>query len=121
MKVLVVDDSKMTCMVAQKTLNSLGINDVLLAGDGAEALALFQQNEVDVIFSDWNMPNMNGLEFLQAVRATNKSVPFIMVTTEGTRDKVASAIQHGVNDYLVKPFTPVGLRAKLAKWVGVTA
>jgi len=118
MNVLVVDDSEMTRMIAKKTLRSFGINDVFEAEDGQKALEIFNQQQIDVAFSDWNMPNMNGLELLQEIRKVNKEVPVIMVTTEGSKDKVTDAIQYGVNDYLVKPFTPDSLREKLGKWVG---
>jgi two-component system chemotaxis response regulator CheY len=118
MNVLVVDDSEMTRMIAKKTLRSFGINDVFEAEDGQKALEIFKQQQIDVVCSDWNMPNMNGLELLQKIRKVNKDVPVIMVTTEGSKDKVTDAIQYGVSDYLVKPFTPDSLREKLGKWVG---
>ena len=121
MKVLVIDDSAMTRMVAKKTLKNLGIEEVLEAEDGVQGLQQFQQEGADVIFTDWNMPNMNGLEMVIEIRKLNTSVPIIMITTEGSRGKVVEAIQNGVNDYLVKPFTPVALREKLSKWAGVTA
>ncbi|MAT16378.1 MAG: two-component system response regulator [Planctomyces sp.] len=120
MNVLIVDDSEMTRMVAKKTLKALGIENIHEAADGQIAIELFKANPVDVVFSDWNMPNMSGLELLKEIRAINTTVPVIMITTEGSRGKVMEAIQHGVSDYLVKPFTPVGLREKLAKWVQTT-
>ncbi len=82
-----------------------------------KALTQFEAANFDVVLSDWNMPNMDGLTFLQKVRETNKDVPFIMITTEAERARVVTAIQAGVTDYLVKPFTPDDLRAKLEKWV----
>lgn len=117
MNVLVVDDSEMTRMVAKKTLKSLGIENIYEGEDGAVGLEVFKANEIDVVFSDWNMPNMSGLEMLQEIRKINTTVPIIMITTEGSRGKVMEAIQHGVSDYLVKPFTPVALKEKLCKWV----
>jgi two-component system chemotaxis response regulator CheY len=116
MKVLIVDDSAMTRMVAKKTLKSMNIDDIVEAEDGVQAFDAFKQAEFDVVFTDWNMPNMSGLELLQEIRKVNKTVPIIMVTTEGARNKVVEAIQNGVNDYLVKPFTPVAFREKLHKW-----
>lgn len=121
MNVLIVDDSEMTRMVAKKTLKALGIENILEAEDGKVAVDVFNSNDIDVVFSDWNMPNMSGLELLQEIRKTNTTVPVIMITTEGSRGKVMEAIQHGVSDYLVKPFTPVALREKLAKWIQTTA
>lgn len=121
MKVMVVDDSEMTRMIAKKTLKNLGVSDVLEAADGAIALQIFESDPADVIFSDWNMPNMDGLTLLKEIRQRNPNVPVIMITTEGSKGKVVQAIQEGVSDYLVKPFTPASLQEKLSKWVGVTA
>ncbi|MCA8988819.1 MAG: response regulator [Planctomycetaceae bacterium] len=120
MKALIVDDTKMTLFVAEKTLRSLGVSDVVSAEDGAIALTRFKESPADIIFSDWNMPNMNGLELLIEIRKISKTVPFVMITTEGCRGKITEAVQHGVNDYLVKPFTPAQLKAKMEKWVGAT-
>jgi len=117
MKVLVVDDSEMTRMVAKKTLTALGIEEIFEAADGQLGLDVFTNNEIDVVFSDWNMPNMSGLEMLQEIRKQNSDVPVIMITTEGSRAKVMEAIQFGISDYLVKPFTPTALKEKLSKWI----
>ncbi|MBL4883241.1 MAG: response regulator [Planctomycetaceae bacterium] len=121
MNILVVDDSAMTRMVAKKTLNSLGFDNVQEGEDGVQALEIFKEQSIDVVFTDWNMPNMNGLELLIEIRKINKDVPIIMVTTEGSRSKIVEAVQNGINDYLVKPFTPDSLKEKLTKWVSVTA
>lgn len=117
MKVLVVDDSAMTRMVAKRTLLSLGIDDVEEAGDGQEGLDKFKAGTFDIIFTDWNMPVLDGLGMLKAIRELNKEIPIIMITTEGSRGKVTEAIQFGISDYLVKPFTPDSLKEKLGKWV----
>lgn len=119
MKVLIVDDSEMTRMVAKNALKNLNIESVLEAEDGNQALKLLDGDSVDVVFSDWNMPNMSGLELLQNVKSKWPELPFIMITTEGSRDKVMEAIQNGVSDYLVKPFTPAGLTEKLKKWTNL--
>lgn len=117
MNVLVVDDSQMTRMIITKTLGSFGITGVAEATDGQKALELFEQKQFDLVFSDWNMPNMNGLELLGEIRKKNSTVPVIMITTEGSKARVESAITLGVSDYLLKPFTPVALRDKVQKWV----
>ncbi len=117
MKALVVDDTKMSVFVAEKTLKGLGVESVFSAEDGVQALEVFKNEDIDIIFSDWNMPNMNGLELLIEVRKLNKSVPFIMVTTEGSRGKITEAVGYGVNDYLVKPFAPDAIQQKMEKWV----
>jgi two-component system chemotaxis response regulator CheY len=116
-KVLVVDDSLMTRMVIKKTLATFGVTEVVEAEDGQKGIDTFKANPVDIVFSDWNMPNMNGLQMLEQIRQINPSVPVVMITTEGSRDRVVEAIKLGVSDYLVKPFTPVALREKLEKWV----
>jgi two-component system chemotaxis response regulator CheY len=74
---------------------------------------------VDIILTDWNMPEMSGLELLQAIRATGSTVPIIMITTEGEKSSVIQAIQAGVTDYLCKPFQQEELRDKLEKYVAV--
>jgi len=121
MNILLVDDSSTTRLIAKKTLASLGFDSVFEAPDGASALKTFTEKPIDVVFTDWNMPVMDGLELLKQIRALDANVPVIMVTTEGSRGKVLEAIQNGVNDYLVKPFTPQALKEKLAKWVHASA
>ena len=113
MKILVVDDSRTMRVIITRVLAQLGMKDVLEAGDGREALEVFKNNPVDAVLSDWNMPVMNGLEFLKEVRQINKTIPFIMITTEAERGSVVAAIQAGVTDYVVKPFTQDALRKKL--------
>lgn len=119
MNILIVDDSKTMRTIIKRSVDSLGSFNVIEAGDGAVALQQFQESSFDVVLSDWNMPNMDGLEFLTAVRGINKDIPFIMITTEAERSRVVTAIQAGVSDYLTKPFTPEDLQAKLRKWTPV--
>ena len=121
MNVLLADDSGTMRKIQVRCLNQLGIQNVTEAADGAEALSSFQSSDFDVVITDWNMPNMDGLELLKAIRAQNASIPVIMVTTEAERARVMTAIQAGVTDYLVKPFSPDDLREKFEKWVTVTA
>lgn len=119
MKLLLADDSGTMRTIQKRCLLKLGLaeTDITEAEDGQQALTQFEGGTFDVVLSDWNMPNMDGLTFLQKVREINKDVPFIMITTEAERARVVTAIQAGVTDYLVKPFTPDDLRAKLEKWV----
>ncbi len=117
MKVLLVDDSGTMRTIQRRCLNKLGIDDVVEAEDGRQALEIFESTSFDVILSDWNMPEMDGLEFLKEIRQRNKEIPFIMITTEAERMRVVTAIQAGCSDYLVKPFTPDILRGKLEKWI----
>lgn len=116
MNTLVVDDSEMTRMVAKNALKNLEVTSIHEAEDGVEALKVLEAQTIDIVFSDWNMPNMTGIELLKAVREKWPDMPFIMITTEGSKEKVMEAIQHGVSDYLAKPFTPAALSAKLEKW-----
>jgi len=120
MKVLLADDSGTMRTILKRCLNKLGVQDVVEAEDGQQALGHFSQHTFDVVLSDWNMPNMDGLELLKAIRTQNTKIPVLMITTEAERARVVTAIQAGVSDYLVKPFTPDALKEKLEKWVGVT-
>lgn len=106
MKILVVDDSKTMRSIVKNCLASLGYNDVEEACDGRDALSKATACSPSIVLLDWNMPNMNGLEFLQAFRAAGNKTPVIMVTTEAEKARVIEAIKAGASDYVVKPFTP---------------
>lgn len=121
MKVLLVDDSGTMRAIQRRCLNKIGVEDIQEAEDGVQGLALFQAGDFDVVLTDWNMPNMDGLQLLQEIRQRNREIPVIMITTEAERSRVVLAIQFGISDYLVKPFTPDGLREKIEKWVQVKA
>ncbi|EAL5792685.1 two-component system response regulator, partial [Campylobacter coli] len=99
----------------------LGHNDVLEAEHGVEAWDLLEKNEdIKILITDWNMPEMNGLELVKKVRAEKKyeDMPIIMVTTEGGKAEVITALKAGVNNYIVKPFTPQVLKEKLEDVLG---
>lgn len=116
MKILVVDDSSTMRRIIKNTLGRLGHKDILEAEDGAVAWEVMEKNEgIDILVTDWNMPVMNGLELVQKVRAEEKyaDLPIIMVTTEGGKTEVITALKAGVNNYIVKPFTPQVLQEKL--------
>jgi two-component system, chemotaxis family, chemotaxis protein CheY len=119
MKVLVADDSGIMRKIIIRSLNACGVSDIVEAADGREGLAAFQAEPIDIVLTDWNMPEMNGLELLQAIRATGSAVPIIMITTEGEKASVLEAIKAGVTDYLCKPFEQEELRDKLEKYVAV--
>lgn len=119
MKVLVVDDSGVMRKIIARSLGACGVTDVLEAGDGREGMEVFTSEEFDLVITDWNMPEMTGLELLKAIRSSGSTVPVIMVTTEGEKEKVVEAIQAGVTDYLCKPFEQDELRDKLDKYVAV--
>lgn len=117
MKVLVVDDSGVMRKIIIRSLNAVGVTDVVEAGDGQAAIDLFKSDTFDMILTDWNMPGKSGMDVLVEVRATGSQVPIIMVTTETQKSQVIAAIQAGVTDYLTKPFEADDLRAKLDKYV----
>jgi two-component system chemotaxis response regulator CheY len=121
MKILVVDDSSTMRRIIQNTLARLGYKDVVQAADGVEAWNAMQENpDIGVVITDWNMPNMNGLELVKKIRAEEKykNIPIIMVTTEGGKKEVITALKAGVNNYIVKPFTPQVLKDKLEAVLG---
>jgi two-component system chemotaxis response regulator CheY len=117
MHVLVADDSRTMRKIILRSLAAVGVPDAVEAADGNEAIAAFQQGQFDLVLTDWNMSGKSGLEVVQEIRKLNKHVPIIMVTTEAEKSRVLEAIQAGVSDYLVKPFTADTLREKLAKHV----
>jgi two-component system chemotaxis response regulator CheY len=113
MKVLIVDDSKVMRMMVGKALMATGLGpEIVEAGDGVEGLTKLDPS-IEIILSDWNMPNMNGLEFVKEIRKVNTTVPVIMITTEGSEDKISEAIQAGANGYVCKPFTPEKIKEQI--------
>ena len=120
-RVLVVDDSGTMRKIIIRSLNSLGVTETVEAADGNQALQLFQGQAFDAILTDWNMPNMNGLELLKAVRGAGSKLPVILITTESEKTRIVEAVQAGVSDYLVKPFDSESLRAKLERFIGALA
>ncbi|MDA0831971.1 MAG: response regulator [Planctomycetota bacterium] len=120
MKVLLADDSATMRTLHRRCLNKLGIDDVTEAEDGRQALDRFNAGTFDIVLSDWNMPVMDGLSLLKEIRQVNNDIPVIMITAEAERVRIVTALQSGISDYLVKPFTPDGLREKLEKWIGVS-
>jgi len=114
---MVVDDFATMRRIVRKILKDLQFQEIIEAENGAEAFRLLKTNKVDLIVSDWNMPTMNGLELLKQVRADErlKDIPFLMVTAEGQKENIIGAIQAGVSNYVVKPFSAAVLAEKLAK------
>ena len=115
-KVLVADDSSTMRKIILRSLQAVGVPEAAEAGDGEEAVNMFKANGYDLVLTDWNMPKKNGLDVIREIRAVNATVPIIMVTTEAEKTRVLEAIQAGVSDYLVKPFTADMLRQKLEKF-----
>ena len=124
MKILVVDDSSTMRRMIKNTLARLDHKDILEGADGLEGWTALDANpDVEMLITDWNMPEMNGLELVKKVRADSRftELPIIMVTTEGGKSEVIVALKAGVNNYIVKPFTPQILKEKLAAVFGVEA
>ena len=115
MKILIVDDFKTMRRIIKNILKQLGYNNILEADDGSSALTLLKREKVDFIVSDWNMPKMSGLDLLKAIRSDEKlkSIPFLMVTAEAKKENIVIALQSGVNNYIVKPFTTETLKEKI--------
>lgn len=118
LKVLVADDSGVMRKIIIRVLKSIGVEDVVEAADGDEALAKFVKGEFQLVLTDWNMPGKTGLDVVAGIRAQDPDVVLIMITTEAEKRRVLDAIQAGVNDYLAKPFEADTLREKLEKHVG---
>ena len=122
MKILVVDDSSTMRRIIKNTLARLDHKNILEGADGLEGWDVLDDNpDVEMLITDWNMPEMNGLELVKKVRADDRftELPIIMVTTEGGKSEVITALKAGVNNYIVKPFTPQVLKEKLAAVFGV--
>ena len=118
--VLVFDDFATMRQIVKGVLKQIGFTNVIEAGDGNLALKELKKEDVGLIISDWNMPKMNGLDLLKAVRGDKKlkDIPFIMVTSEGQKENVVEAVKSGVNSYIIKPFTPETFGEKLEKVLG---
>jgi two-component system chemotaxis response regulator CheY len=115
MKILLVDDSKTMRNIQKKVLTSLGDVTFGEAGDGLEALSIIAATAggYDLALVDWNMPNMNGLQLVTKIRETDKKTILIMATTEAEKSRILDALRAGVNNYLLKPFTPESLMEKV--------
>ena len=121
MKILLVDDSKTMRNIQKSVLGQLGYTTIEEACDGQDALSKVGACAPDLMLVDWNMPNMDGLSFVKAIRAHDKTTPIIMVTTESEKARVIEAIKAGVNNYVVKPFTPDVLSQRINETVGKRA
>jgi two-component system chemotaxis response regulator CheY len=114
MKFLVVDDSATMRRIVVNSLQRIGFSETVEAADGVEALAKFDDS-IGFVITDWNMPNMSGTELTKALRlrGDGKFVPVLMVTARSVRDDILVAMEAGVNNYIVKPFTPQVLKEKI--------
>ena len=117
MRVLVVDDFSTMRRIVKNTLRQIGFTNIEEAEDGQKAYDRLIVEKFDFVVSDWNMPNMTGIDLLRKVRATPqiKDIPFLMVTAEAKQENIVEAIKAGVSNYIVKPFTVATLDEKVKK------
>jgi two-component system, chemotaxis family, chemotaxis protein CheY len=115
MKVLVVDDFATMRKIVRNVLKQIGFDNIVEAEDGQMALQILKTENIGLVVTDWNMPNMTGLELLEKIRGNPQTakLPVLMVTAEGLKENVVAAVKAGVNNYVVKPFTADILQEKL--------
>ncbi|MDT8438374.1 MAG: chemotaxis response regulator CheY [Wenzhouxiangellaceae bacterium] len=116
-EILVVDDFSTMRRIVKNQLREIGFSNIREAEDGAAAMQVLKSAHIDFVVTDWNMPNVTGLDLLKQIRADErlKSIPVLMVTAEAKREQIIEAAQSGVNGYVVKPFTPQTLQEKIEK------
>lgn len=119
MKFLIVDDSATMRRIVSNSLARIGYSEYVEAEDGIQALERFD-GSIEFVITDWNMPNMGGLDLVREIRSRpdGKAVPILMVTTRSIREDIVAAAQAGVNNYVVKPFTPDVLKEKIDQILG---
>jgi len=116
-KILVVDDSPTMLRILVNTLNKAGYESVETASDGKDGLQkLLGDPQINLVLTDWNMPEMSGIEFLQAIKANDKtkSIPVMLVTSRNVKEDILLAIKSGAKDYVVKPFTVEAIKDKIS-------
>lgn len=115
MKFLIVDDSPTMLRIIRNALHEIGYGDIEEAGDGEEALEKLEETAPDFVVTDWNMPNMNGVDLATNIRSHPQyaNVPILMITTRGMKEDVKTAMEAEVNNYIVKPFDPDVLNEKI--------
>lgn len=117
MKVLVVDDFSTMRRIVKNLLRDLGFTNIQEADDGSTALPMLQGGDFDFVVTDWNMPGMQGIDLLKAIRADSNlaHIPVLLITAEAKKEQIIMAAQAGVNGYIVKPFTAGTLKTKIDK------
>lgn len=118
--ILVVEDNVTTRLYIKRILKKLGYEKVMAVDDGETALLELKVKKFDMIISDWEMPNLNGLDFLRTIRKKPglRNIPFLMVTAEKEVSKIQKALKQGVDNYVVKPFEPGHLKGKIQEMLG---
>lgn len=119
MKILVVDDSGMIRSVLKKYLSDLGVKDFVEAADGVLALKAVTAHKIDLVFMDWNMPNLSGIEALKKLKANpaTRAIPVIMVTSESEKAHILDAVKAGAANYVIKPFSPAVIKEKMTPYL----
>ncbi|BCD61840.1 two-component system, chemotaxis family, chemotaxis protein CheY [Nitratiruptor sp. YY08-26] len=114
-RILVVDDAPMIRRILKNLLKEMGFSNIDEAEDGMVALQKLRNQKYDFVITDWNMPNLTGIELVQEIRKDPnlKSLPIMMVTAEAKKENIILALKSGVNNYIVKPFTPENVKAKI--------
>ena len=117
MRVLVVDDFSTMRRIIKNILRQLGFTNIVEADDGTTAWDTLNKDKIEFIISDWNMPQMTGIELLRKVRASEEfaDLPFLMVTAEAQQENILEAVQAKVSNYIVKPFTAEVMKQKIDK------
>jgi two-component system chemotaxis response regulator CheY len=117
MRILIVDDFSTMRRIIKNILKQLEFTNVVDADDGTTAWEVLNKDKIEFVISDWNMPKMTGLELLKKVRSSEEfaDMPFLMVTAEGQQENIIEAVQAGVSNYIVKPFTPETIEQKIEK------
>ena len=117
MKILIVDDFSTMRRIIKNLLKDLGFNNTVEADDGNTAMPILKAGGIDFLITDWNMPGMQGIDLLKAVRGNEElaTLPVLMVTAEAKREQIIMAAQAGVNGYVIKPFTAATLKEKIEK------
>ncbi|MGE0591179.1 MAG: response regulator [Vicinamibacterales bacterium] len=123
MRFLVVDDSSTMRRIIINTLNKIGYTDVAEASNGKEGLAALNAAKADIVITDWNMPEMSGIDFTKAIRAREQgsTIRVLMVTTNAAHTDIVEALNAGVDNYVAKPFTPQALKEKIQALLEVAA
>lgn len=115
-RTLVADDSKVMRKMIVGILNGAGIEDVVEAGNGQEAVdTVTADGAIGLVLMDWNMPEKSGVDAVKEIRASGKTMPILMVTSEADRARVVTALKAGANNYIIKPFEPAALVEKIQK------
>ena len=116
-KILIVDDENTSKQLMRHHLYTLGFSKVLEANDGESALKVLAENKMDLIITDWNMPNLNGVGFFQSLQSDPvlKKIPFLMTSVEGEKEKISDAIRAGIRNYIIKPVYAETLNAKIVQ------